>query len=250
MSEYYSWDKNSKYWVGQLKIENKFNSDDKKLSQKIYRAWAGNETDWSHPQYIDYYNYKSVGINRKEIAVCGDLTIPRDTIYQTNDSLKLVIYQTQDVVSSPEITLNGDILIAPEYSGAVYKWIDCNTGSVFSTDNNKYYFTTSGSYKVEAELYNCTIVSACIDATVTSTASERLQEVMIYPNPFTDRLRFDNRTDKYNELLVINPEGKVIYSAPLDPGNGAVDLSFLKNGMYIIKLTGNENTYSKKIIKE
>lgn len=249
--EYYIWDKALKYWIGQTKRENKFSSDNKILLTKIYRSWGWNETDWNDfPQYIDYYNYISVGINRKEIAVCDYHTIPRDTVYQANDSLKLVIYQTREILSIPEITFNGDTLITTAYTGAVYNWIDCNTGNIIFAGDNKYYFGRSGSYKVEVELDDCRKESVCIDATVTSTASEILQEVMIYPNPFTDLLSFGYQPDKYNQLMVISPEGKVIYSAPLDPGNGTVNLNFLKNGVYIIKLTGNENIYSKKVIKE
>ena len=79
------------------------------------------------------------------------------------------------------------------------------------------------------------------------------QDFKIYPNPANTKVTIDlsNAINTYQKLEILNSNGQVCITQPIEAGNDIIDIDLEKiaRGLYLIKL-GNENGYSyKKLIK-
>jgi PKD repeat protein len=74
-----------------------------------------------------------------------------------------------------------------------------------------------------------------------------ISEITIYPNPTSNQLIIDSE-QKINEISIIDITGKTlkVYTTSLN----SINVSDLPSGIYFIKLITNENTITKKLIKE
>ncbi|MFL3662628.1 MAG: SBBP repeat-containing protein [Flavobacteriales bacterium] len=74
-----------------------------------------------------------------------------------------------------------------------------------------------------------------------------ISEITIYPNPTSNQLIIDSE-QKINEISIIDITGKTlrVYTTSLN----SINVSDLPSGIYFIKLITNENTMTKKLIKE
>lgn len=80
---------------------------------------------------------------------------------------------------------------------------------------------------------------------------EKVDILKVYPNPFKDVVTFNNLSQDFKNGLVTvySLTGKVVYNKVLK--GKTVNLAFLSNGVYIIKLEGtNSKVVTKKIIKK
>jgi len=76
---------------------------------------------------------------------------------------------------------------------------------------------------------------------------EVVNTIKVYPNPVTNILTVETLDKSEIKFIVISDmSGKLLYSGKLE--NNSVDVSFLKQGNYIIKLD-NDNSKTFKIIK-
>lgn len=77
-------------------------------------------------------------------------------------------------------------------------------------------------------------------------------ELLVYPNPTSDNLFLSTDTDRLSKLniKIYNLYGQVVESTMLSSIDESVDVSNLKNGVYFIQLTLNEQTYTAKFIKQ
>lgn len=90
---------------------------------------------------------------------------------------------------------------------------------------------------------------------VKATGDEKRKEMSIFPNPSTSHAQASFNTDKSGlaNIYVFDAAGKVILQqqASVSAGNNSVTINNivkLADGMYTVKLTVNETTYSSKLI--
>jgi hypothetical protein len=84
------------------------------------------------------------------------------------------------------------------------------------------------------------------EATTGIRETEAGNTFSIYPNPGTSLVSVESDLDvKHMEML--DMQGKVVYSGR---GVGAIDISNLSNGLYIIKLHTNAGVYHQQMIKQ
>ncbi len=76
------------------------------------------------------------------------------------------------------------------------------------------------------------------------------ERINIFPNPASDRITFNYAGTQNVKMEVFNMIGESILETVLIKETANVDISFLPKGIYIIKLTGNNWTGQKKLIKE
>ena len=74
--------------------------------------------------------------------------------------------------------------------------------------------------------------------------------ILIYPNPAGDHLAIQiNKNTMSCFLEITNPLGEVVYRGDLAKENSTVDLQTIKNGLYYLKIAGDQKIlYSKKLI--
>lgn len=75
---------------------------------------------------------------------------------------------------------------------------------------------------------------------------DMLNEVKIYPNPVSDRLKIEN-LDKPTDVRIYNITGQMVYTVSSAIGNVEIDMSDLSAGIYIIKMQNDMNIQTKKI---
>lgn len=79
---------------------------------------------------------------------------------------------------------------------------------------------------------------------------EEPQQILVYPNPVRDKVKFVTGWYKDLELAIYDMQGNKVFAAFL-PGTREVDLSFLRSGVYVYRLTGKDGFAERgKIVKE
>ena len=79
-------------------------------------------------------------------------------------------------------------------------------------------------------------------------------QVSVYPNPSTGIVHINcantscNNGAEISSIQITNMLGQVVLSPPLEGAGEAFDLSNLSNGMYIIEIISNGNSFKQKII--
>lgn len=95
-----------------------------------------------------------------------------------------------------------------------------------------------------------TVVGNDLEVEVTSVLSTdefNLSEFKVYPNPVKDVLNIQTNNIDITSVTIYDILGKQILSSN---NTNSVDVSNLKNGMYLVKITANNTSITKKIIKE
>ena len=88
-------------------------------------------------------------------------------------------------------------------------------------------------------------VSLCTG--IAQLANESL--VSVFPNPFLNIITIKTSTTK-NTIIIVDVLGKVVYEKQSLSNKIEMDLSYLNSGFYQLFVTGDHNSYSRKIIKQ
>lgn len=84
-----------------------------------------------------------------------------------------------------------------------------------------------------------------LEAALNCRIDEELMK--LYPNPVSDHLHFDTTQGVRMKLEIFDTTGRKLYSEFTDTGD--LDVSFLAKGIYLIRVTTDRHTVTKKIIK-
>jgi Secretion system C-terminal sorting domain len=143
-------------------------------------------------------------------------------------------------------------------SGGQMNIFDIMVGSMCS-DTGHYNYTINGtslSFQVITDVcssrrntlvnYSWTLISTGIN--------EQLPEnfISIYPNPIQSgivNLSLMEITSGDNKLFIYDATGKEVYTKNINDHNTTLDLSELQRGIYLLRLTNQLGTSSRKIIK-
>lgn len=122
-------------------------------------------------------------------------------------------------------------------------------------DNRIYYTPATGISANDTIDYRiCDDAGLCANARVivrvygitgveeTATATSK-----VYPNPFTDVLNIQSN-QSLQKAELFNAAGQLVRSVDLQFAN-TINTGELTNGVYFLKLTGNGNTYTQRVIK-
>jgi hypothetical protein len=129
-------------------------------------------------------------------------------------------------------------LFPENYLGAIVSLLTC------------YQETDETLYPIDVHEYGCDINTIIIN----EINNVEFQDVSIFPNPFNDIISIDLKLLNLDNvtLKVFDLQGKLVFfekTRTYDTNN--IDLSFLNNGIYLLKVEkGNINILSKTILKE
>ena len=153
---------------------------------------------------------------------------------------------TIDEMKAVMITKTGESTLEASITDASYQWLDCEDNyAIIDGATEREYSPESGSggYAVEVTKSSCMDTSDCsFVLSVSTTFGE--QGIRIYPNPVSDLLHID--TDKLEKMLrieVLNVAGKLMLQQTLNSSIDYIDVSALKDGLYLLKMY-NENGQS------
>jgi hypothetical protein len=89
--------------------------------------------------------------------------------------------------------------------------------------------------------------SSCYDASL-STNQVSKQEVEIFPNPTKGNLEIKNLPQN-SKLIITDILGARVRVININPSTQTIDISDLKNGVYLISNNDKNNHFTKKIVK-
>ena len=173
-----------------------------------------------------------------------------------------------------QFTVNGDGIITssigiPLITGKIFESVDTFAGYLITNDTNcsYLYIQIYGSYTGDslngiAELGRDTIglsnpcrTSGTVHLTKIATGVATIHPVVdfsVYPDPFTDlvEIAVKNTGDKI-VVDLFDILGRKIYSKQLGGvGSSILNLGAFKPGVYLLMLTTNDKTISKRIVKK
>ena len=88
-----------------------------------------------------------------------------------------------------------------------------------------------------------------LNAPTTGVNEQSISKIVIYPNPTTGKLYLKNLPKEAVFVNILDVNGKSVYKTTELIGK-AIDISTLSEGIYQIKLEGNEWVWNKKLVKQ
>jgi hypothetical protein len=148
--------------------------------------------------------------------------------------------------------LNGSVIKANQ-TGATYQWIDCKTGKPISGETNQSYSAKSnGNFAVVISKDNCKQISSCTEI-LTFGINEKLNKghIDVYPNPTKGIFHIDLKNFKSNivNIQILNSTGRIVFEETSNDSSAQFNIQHLADGLYFIRIMGNNSIGLQKIIK-
>ncbi len=144
-----------------------------------------------------------------------------------------------------------DNAITANLAGASYQWLDCDSGQNIPGETNQTFTpSATGSYAVNiTDGSGCSAISACTLVMISGTKEVELsKKISIYPNPATQWIKILNlNPEPVTQIKLINLSGQVIKEIKPN-GCDNLDLSFLEQGIYMLKMDINGLEIIKKLV--
>lgn len=142
------------------------------------------------------------------------------------------------------ITQIGNTLYS-NLNGARYQWVRCDSNYTNLIGENDQLFTptTNGNYAVIISYNTCYDTSSCYTITAIDNI-ENLERIAVFPNPTKGVINIEVKD--MESIKVIDLRGRQIYKGK----ENEIDLSQEPNGIYIIKVTTDKQTITRKLIKQ
>jgi len=115
--------------------------------------------------------------------------------------------------------------------------------------------TSAGDVVIRATANDASSTIGTITVTISNQSvgifSTDINEVSFYPNPTSNVLNINFNNYKIEDVQLINNQGQVIVKLKTNGANNTeLDMKDLNTGVYYLKLTSNDNSITKKIIKK
>lgn len=149
--------------------------------------------------------------------------------------------------NKPSIAQTGNELNAGVAATGGYQWYSGST-KIDGATSMTYTPTVNGSYLVEAKnTGGCSSFSAPFNFFKTAIKEDAIfAGFTFYPNPIVDKLYVDFNS-KY-EVDLMNLTGQQVLQQTDLQGKQELDLSALKRGVYLMKITSNGKTAVRKLL--
>ena len=114
-------------------------------------------------------------------------------------------------------------------------------------------FYTSSPYTIAVGTWQPTKTILCLNGSLTGEidVSENKDDILIYPNPFTDAVTITSQQE-ITAIEVYNMLGELVFSTSniKHQTSNIIDLSSQPSGIYFVRVTTKEGTVSRKIVRE
>ncbi|UBM59843.1 T9SS type A sorting domain-containing protein [Marinilongibacter aquaticus] len=212
--------------------------------------WLNNSLDISGNDYVlqatDPGSYRvwiekdGCGVMSNEIRVVEGYELP-----------------TASISGSADVGIGNEALLKIDFTSSAPWQFTLSDGQVLSTDNNPEYIAVSPN---ESTIYTVTSVeNTCGEGTTFGDAEIKIiilgnepeaLSLEIYPNPSAGRLKVNfPQMDTFEaDYSLFHANGKNLENGTLNSSQNELDFSRLHGGMYILKISQGENSYSRKIV--
>ncbi|MFK8046490.1 MAG: GEVED domain-containing protein [Crocinitomicaceae bacterium] len=149
------------------------------------------------------------------------------------------------------VSLANNIFLTSNQPGATYQWLDCDNGNapIAGATDQVYVATTNGDYACEVTFQTCTVTSTCITVSTVGIDGTEASFASVYPNPVNNLLTITLSDLDNAQVELLDMQGKVVI-APANIASGQqVDVSNLESGVYFVRLTSDDHTMIKRVVK-
>jgi PKD repeat protein len=155
---------------------------------------------------------------------------------------------------------NGVVVFTNNSQDAVaYQW-NFGDQTAYSNDNNPVHtYTADGTYTVILTAYNsCGSDADTLLVSVFGTGVRSLthgEQLSMYPNPAHDRvvIDFTDNTTKTLRVNLVSITGEIVFTETMNNFNSkykrSVDLSNLASGVYFVNIHTDNDTITRKVVK-
>jgi uncharacterized repeat protein (TIGR01451 family) len=152
-----------------------------------------------------------------------------------------------------DIQLMADTLmvLAPNIDQS-YQWLDCNNANASIPGATNFYYvpTANGDYAVQIVDSNCTVLSDCMNYTLSTIDVVNTTEVIhAFPNPTNGNLIISKKMDSPLELILSNHLGQVLKTQKMERLELTLDMKDLSGGVYYLFAKGLKNNTIIKVVK-
>ncbi len=187
------------------------------------------------------HSYDCPGTHSVTLTVTNSICQPATTATFT---LPVLVTDSQNAlttsVSVSETTLTADRDVA----GTTYQWVDCDNGNAPIPDATSQSFSpiVDGNYACVMNTNGCVGTSVCTPISLLGNAHFEAGEFQVYPNPTTGQLHLSQNNLDIKDISVYNSIGMLVAKK--------LDISGQTSGMYIVKITTDEGSFVRKVMKK
>lgn len=158
--------------------------------------------------------------------------------------LPIEITDTQNVMVSTVTVTSTELVADRVLAGTTYQWIDCDNGNMEIAGANSQVFTPtlSGNFACMVNTNGCEATSDCMAFSLLATTDFDNGQFELYPNPTTGQLYLSNNTMTVKNIEVYNSLGVLVAKD--------LDISRQATGIYVVKITAEEGSFIRKIVKK
>jgi len=143
-------------------------------------------------------------------------------------------------------------------SGSTYQWQLSSLGNISSgqgTNLVNILWNQEGEASVcviETDQNGCEGQQSCVDVTISELVNlnewSNLSGAKVYPNPFKNQLNIDFQTKEKRQILLLDLQGRVVYSNEINSENTVISSNNLNSGSYLLKIISEKEEINKSVI--
>ncbi len=172
----------------------------------------------------------------------------------TNSNCQAQAYTTVTILAAPSLSVSGNLSVCKGKmtsllaSGAnTYSWSNGALSPLISVSP-----TVTSGYTVTGT----NTLTGCSSVKITSVSVFNClgiesgihdENLRVFPNPFADKLNL--YLGENTQIMMYNEIGLMVYEGTLVKGLNELELGILCKGLYLIKLTGNSDTQTLRVLK-
>lgn len=236
------------------------NIDNDTLNEVIYLGKK--EHDYSIKSVVKIHNVIGIANSGSEsVYACDDFTWNNDSIYNITGNYTHTFTNQQgcDSIATLNLTLGTletvitfvNDTISPTFTGDSYQWINCDTGTELTNENDSTFVPTqNGTYALIMTQGNCTDTSNCILITHLSLDEYAIPKATVHPNPSTENIQIQIPYATEFNISILNLDGKTIHSYYKINSLESLNIANLPKGIYYIRLETDNQIETLKFVKQ
>lgn len=170
--------------------------------------------------------------------------------FPSNGQHDVMLHRFANCPANNTVYLNG-ITLTAEASVASYQWYDCNTWQpVIGATDQSFTPAIAGTYAAIISGGTCIDTTVCTFSAGLGMEENELVSFSVYPNPTNGIITVQlNQVSTDAQIEIFNATGQLVATAPPLGNTITVELPE-ENGIYLVRITMNDASSTRTVIKE
>ncbi len=232
-----------------------------------YNIYMKNDTNTSYvkinPNYISGTTYTHncmmfPGVYKYMVRAVKLETTPSGTYYNMSEGIADTSLNTfnMNVYANFSVTVNSNsvTLTNQTLNASLYTWT-LQPGATSTVQSPVYTYTANGTYTVRLIAFNncdSDTVEQVVSITVIGLDEKEMnsKNISIYPNPANTNVSLTCSTCENSLVEIFACDGRKVYKGQIGAKTENIDLTGLKSGLYLLKVSDRKNSFTKRLVIE